>query len=172
LNKPPLMPHTTQTGPNPNPIQDVAVEFEVCARRAIECLLNRPTLSYRGFGPQVRFPAEPEIRCSMVTSNPDHSVAISLGLSKQDLRNLLSGEKEEDMALDAIREIVNILAGRLFVGPVFHSRFGYMRATVPTFGLPGPDLGHAEVLRGVLIVGPAHFSLELAIVCEKSGGVA
>jgi hypothetical protein len=166
------MSHTPQTGNNPNPIQDVAVEFEICARRAIECLLNRPTLSFRGFGPKIRFPAEPEIRCCMKSSNHGHSVAISLGLSKHDLRNLLSGEKEADMALDAIREIVNILAGRLFVSPVFHSRFGYMRATVPAFGVPGPDSGHAEVLRGVLIVGAAHFFLELAIMSEKSGGVA
>jgi hypothetical protein len=166
------MSQTSQSENDPNPLQDVALEFEVCARRAVECLLNRPTLSFRGFGTRTRFPEEPEIRCSMETSNPRHSAVISLGLSQNDLRNLLSGEKDAEMALDAIREVVNIIAGRLFVSPVFHSRFGYMRATVPSFDIPGPDMGRTEVLRGVLLVGAARLALELAVQPESKGGMA
>lgn len=166
------MSQTSQAENGPPPIQEVAVEFEVCARRAIECLLDRPTLSYRGFGVNTRFPAEPEIRCSMESTNRRHSVAISLSLSQNDLRNLLYGEKDADMALDAIREVVNIIGGRLFVSPIFHSRFGYMRASVPSFDAPSPDLGHGEALRGVLLVGAAQLAFELAIRSADKGGPA
>lgn len=165
------MPQNPPSENGPNPIQDVAVEFEVCARRAVECLLNRPTLSFRGFGTRTRFPAEPELRCSMESSNHLHSLVISLGLSQNDLGNLFSGEKDTDMALDAIREVVNIIAGRLFVSPVFHTRFGYMRPSVPSFDVPGPCMGQTEVLRGILLVGTARLALELSIR-PGNGGIA
>jgi hypothetical protein len=156
-------------------IQGVAADFEVCARRAVECLLNRPTMVSKAFGRQTQPAAEPGIRCFIASGNggqADQTVTIFLELSKSDLQSLFSDEKDEEMGRDAIGEIVNIIAGTLFARPGFRSRFGHMRASVPSFSAPGFEMGAARRIRGVLIVGSAHLILELAVISGISGGEA
>ncbi|MEO6098080.1 MAG: hypothetical protein ABIW76_21420 [Fibrobacteria bacterium] len=155
------MSQISQAANATNPIQAVAFEFEVCARRAIECLLNLPTLSFKGFGTHTLFPVEPEVRCTIECANRAHSMVISLGLSSNDLKHLLSGKRNAHLALDAILEVLNITAGRLFVCPAFTSRFGYMCPSVPSLYSPRLDMAQAEVLRGVLLAGAAHLFMEL-----------
>ncbi len=164
------MSQTSQDEKTGDPVQAVAADFEACSRRAIECLLNRPTLLSKSFCAQSQIPAEPGIRCIIESANGDHSLVISLGLSKTDLESLFAGEEDEDLKLDAIGEMVNVISGSLFGRPGFHSRFGCMRASIPTFAPPSLEMGQARTIRGVLFVGTAHLFLELAIHSGTRGG--
>ena len=164
------MPHPSQNQENRDPVQDMAADFEACARRAIECLLNRPTLLSKPFGPRTRPAEEPCIRCFIESGNPDQAFVVSLGISETGLRSLFPDEKDGEMGLDAIGEMVNIIAGTLFGRPVFRSRYGCLRATVPSFSAPGLDMGAAGIVRGVLLVGAARLTLELAVIPGIRGG--
>lgn len=164
------MPHPSQNEEFPDPVQAVAADFEACARRAIECLLNRPTLLSKPFSLQAQTIAEPGIRCFIECGDGGQALRISVGLSKSDLRILFPDEKDEEMALDAIGEILNIVAGTLFGRPGFRSKFGCMRASVPNFGAPSFQMGKARTIRGALLVGSARLILELAVDSGKSGG--
>ncbi len=166
------MPHASQNEGSRDPIEDVAADFEACARRAVECLLNRPTLLSKPFCLQMQPSAEPGIRCFIESGNGRQALVISLGLSKSDLRSLFSDEKNDDMGLDAIGEILNIIAGTLFGRPGFRTRFGFLRASVPSFAAPSFETGTARIIRGVLLVGSARLILELAVDSGKSGGEA
>ncbi len=157
------MPNASQNQGTRDPIQDVAADFEACARRAVECLLNRPTLLTKAFGQQTQSAADPGIRCFIESCNGGQILRISLGLSKNDLHGLFSDEKDEAMGLDAIGEILNIIAGTLFGRPAFRSRFGFLRASVPSFAAPSLETGAARIIRGVLLVGSAQLILELAV---------
>lgn len=159
-----------------DPLQGVAADFEACARRAIECLLNRPTMLSKAFGP---FPPpmqptqplpEPGIQCHVESGAPGQSFRISLGLSKSDLRGLFSDEQDQEMGRDAIGEILNIIAGTLFGRPAFRSAFGCLRASVPSFAVPRPGTGTSRIIRGALLVGSARLMLELAVISRISGG--
>ena len=55
------MPHASQNEDSRDSIQDVAADFEACARRAVECLLNRPTLLSQAFSLKTQSAAEPGI---------------------------------------------------------------------------------------------------------------
>jgi hypothetical protein len=151
-------------------IQEAAADFEVCARRAVECLLNRPTMLSKAFNRRTRFAAEPEIRCFIESGEGDKALVISLGLSKSDLRSLFSDERDEAMGLDAIGEILNIIAGTLFARPGFRSRFGGLRASVPFFTAPSLEKGSTRSIRGVLVVETARLNLELSVGSGFSGG--
>ena len=166
------MPHASHNEGSLDPIQDVAADFEACARRAVECLLNRPTLLSKAFSIKTQSAAEPGIRCFIESGNSAQAVKISLGLSKRDLRSLFSDEKNDDMGLDAIGEILNIIAGTLFGRPGFRTRFGFLRASVPSFAAPSFETGTARIIRGVLLVGSARLILELAVDSCVSGGRA
>ena len=166
------MPHPSPNEDFRDPIQEVAADFESCARRAIECLLNRPTLLSKPFSLQSQPVAEPGIRCFIEGGDGVQVMRISLGLSKSDLRALLPDEKNEEMALDAIGEILNIIAGTLLGRPGFRSRFGSMRASVPALAEPTFQMGTARTIRGALLVGSARLILELAVDSGKSGGEA
>lgn len=164
------MPHPSQNEDTRDPIQDVAADFEACARRAVECLLNRPTLLSKAFVLRTQSVAEPGIRCFIESGNSGQAMMISLGLSKSDLRDLFPDEKDEEMGRDAIGEILNVIAGTLFGRPGFSSRFGFMRASLPTFSAPGFEMGTARIIRGALLVGSAQLILELAVNSNMSGG--
>jgi hypothetical protein len=164
------MPHASQHEDSRDPLQDVAADFEGCARRALECLLNRPTLLSKSFTLKTQSSAEPEIRCFIESGSGGQALTISLGLSKSDLRSLFSYEKDEEMGLDAIGEILNIIAGTLFGRPVFRNRFGFLRASVPSFTAPSFEMENARIIRGALLVGSARLILELAVDGRISGG--
>ena len=165
------MSQTSQGENTADPVQDVVADFEVCARHAIECLLNRPTQLSKSFRIQAKFEAEPGIRCIIESGNESHLLVISLGLTESDLRTIFSDEEDEEMRLDAIGEMANILAGRLFRRPIFHSHFGCMCASVPSFAVPGHGVGNSRVVRGILSVGSANMILELAIDSKARGGI-
>lgn len=164
------MPHSLQNEDFRDPIEDVAADFEVCARRAVECLLNRPTLLSKAFRLQAQTVAEYGIRCFIESGNGGQATRISLGISKSDLRILFPDEKDEEMGLDAIGEILNVIAGTLFGRPGFRSAFGCLRASVPSFTAPGFEMGATRIIRGALLVGSAQLILELAVDSRKSGG--
>jgi hypothetical protein len=167
------MPQASQIEGPWDPIQGVAADFEACARRAIECMLNRPTLLSKTFGPNthaMRPLPEPGILCHVESGNPGQSFRISLGISKSDLRSLFSDEKDEEMGRDAIGEILNVIAGTLFGRPAFRSAFGFLRASVPSFAAPRSGTGTSRIIRGALLVGSARMILELAVDSGMSGG--
>ncbi|HKP98357.1 MAG TPA: hypothetical protein VJ385_21685 [Fibrobacteria bacterium] len=166
------MLHSSQDERTRDSIQDVAAEFEVCARRAVECLLNRPTLLSKAFRLRKPSAVESGIRCFIASGNSDQTLMISLGLSKSDLRSLFPDEKDEEMGLDAIGEMVNIIAGTLFRRPGFRSRFDRLRTSVPSFAAPSFEMEQARIVRGVLKVGEAHLILELAVKPCNCGGKA
>jgi hypothetical protein len=144
-------------------LNGVTADFEVCARRAIEGLLNRPTLLSKPFRLNSQPSAEPLLGCFIKSGNDDYSLTISLGVEKDALRDLFPGEMEESMAMDAIGEMVNVIGGCFFGRPGIISRFGFLRASVPSIidkdAFPGRD-GNVS---GVLLVESVRMIAELAI---------
>ncbi len=151
-------------------LQGVTADFEVCARRAIECLLNRPTLLSKAFCLQPQSPAQPLLRCFIESCNDDYRVTVSLGVEKSGLLALIPGEVDESMALDAVGEMVNVLAGSLFGRPSFRSRFGSMRASVPSIMETDTSFGRYLNVGGTLLVGSFKMILELAVNSNDARG--
>ena len=142
-------------------LAEAASDFEACARRAIEGLLRRSTMLGKSFVVRPEA-AVPSLRCFVQGGNGDFSVVISLALERSDLAGLFPAE-DEAMALDAIGELVNVAGGSFFSRPVFHSRFGCMRCSLPSFDAGGGPKGPSWNLRGDLIVQSTRLIVECRV---------
>jgi hypothetical protein len=145
-------------------LAEVCEDFEFCARQAIECLSNQPTLMSKIPWVEPASQAEWDIRCVITASNGDYAVEVALGLANGDLAVLFPSEKDNGMGLDAIGEMVNIMAGCLFNRPGFNSRFGCLRASTPRL-VAGPKAGaDTWSLLGEVAVASARLCLELTVI--------
>jgi hypothetical protein len=164
------MHQTERRADIPEILSEVAADFELCGRRAVECILNRPTLLEKAFSLQARASDGPLLRTFVASANGGYSLTITLGLERSGLLELFPRENDGgEMALDAIGEVVNVLAGCLFARPGFHSRFGCMRASVPSIAPDGAGPGTSWSLSGTLLVESIKLHLELAVQSQGSG---
>jgi hypothetical protein len=150
-------------------LSGVKTEFELCARRAIEWLLNEPTLLCKAVSPEGKPFMEASFRCAIESGNDDHSVGVSLEIAETDLAALFPDEQDLSMRMDAVGEIMNVLAGSLFKSTAFHSRFGCMRASVPVFKNGGGPAERAGNLFATIRIKSAELHLHLAVDDKKPG---
>jgi hypothetical protein len=114
-------------------LRTAASDFEVCARRAVECMLGVPTYSPRGFGLSSRPGGGNAVVCTIQADNSGYSASLTLGIDAGDLKDLIPAEDREEEIRDALGEISNVIAGTFLGRPIFRNAFGSMLPSPPIF---------------------------------------
>jgi CheY-specific phosphatase CheX len=94
-----------------------------------------------------------------------------VGINKTDLGGLISGEGSEDLALDALGEVANVIAGQVMGIPGFEDHFGRMAISPPLFSNGGVTSKKACAIHGVLVAKTARLFLGFAIAANDKEGM-
>lgn len=144
-------------------LEDILPDFEICARHAVERVLALPTFAPRNFKvSSSRAPVLP-LGCFIECWNSDYSLILSVGMNKADLNGLLPAVSGEDLALDALGEVANVIAGRVLAIRRLEENFGRMAMSPPLFSNGGVATKKTCCIHGVLMAKSARMFLGLAI---------
>lgn len=143
-------------------LQAAEAEFELCARRAIECILGSPTLALRKFRQSPRPLEKSSVRCLIRAGNAEYLACLSLGLEPSDFGKILPGRPDEEVA-DAIGEVSNVIAGTFMGRPAFLEAFGHMLPSPPVFADCGDDTRGAWSVQGLLAANGARLFLNITV---------
>jgi hypothetical protein len=142
-------------------LTDCLSDFEVCARRAVECILRSPTRMIRLFRDSGRNLHGTLVRCSVKMGNEAYRIRISLSLKQEDLPALARWISDQEMRFDVVGEIVNTVAGNFLGRKSFVSRFGAASPSLPFFenGVKMED--EAQSIEGVMQINSVNIHFEL-----------
>lgn len=149
-------------------LETILPNFEVCARHAVERVLDLPTSAPRDFQVAPSMTNMSSLCCIIECWNSDYSLTLSVGINKTDLGGLVPGVSSEDLALDALGEVANVIAGRVMGIPGIEDHFGSVAMSPPLFSNGGVTSKKACSIQGVLVAKTARLFLGFAIsVNEK-----
>jgi hypothetical protein len=152
-------------------LKDILPDFEVCARHAVERVLALPTLAPRDFKVESSMTNMSSLCCIIECWNGEYSLTLSVGINKTDLGGLISGEGSEEIALDALGEVANVIAGQVMGIPGFEDHFGRMAMSPPLFSNGGVTSKKACAIHGVLVAKTARLFLGFAIAANDKEGM-
>lgn len=148
-------------------LKDILPDFEVCARHAVERVLDLPTLAPRDFKVESSMINMSSLCCLVECWNTEYSLTLSVGINKTDLSCLVQGADDEEMALDALGEVANVTAGRVLGIPGLENHFGRMAMSPPLFSNGGVTSKKACSIHGVLVAQSARLFLGFAIAVNE-----
>jgi hypothetical protein len=148
-------------------LKEILPDFEVCARHAVERILELPTLAPRNFQVEPSMTNMSSLCCIVECWNAEYSLTLSVGINKTDLGCLVRGSGDEDLALDALGEVANVIAGRALGIPGLEDHFGSMSMSPPLFSNGGVTTKRACSIHGVLVAQTARLYLGLAIAVNE-----
>jgi hypothetical protein len=151
-------------------LKDILPDFEVCARHAVERVLDLPTLAPRDFKVESSMTNMSSLCCIVECWNGEYSLTLSVGINKTDLEGLVPGAGEE-FALDALGEVANVIAGRMMGIPGFEHHFGRMAMSPPLFSNGGVTSKKACAIHGMLVARTARLFLGFAIAANDKEGM-
>ena len=144
-------------------LREALPDFEVCSRRAVECILGMPTRCPMDFRLLPRLSNQASVICIIQSGNGRYAVSLSLGVNKTDYPELLPAKRDDDEVTDAIGEITNVIAGNFLGRPAFTHRFGAMLPSPPLFTLSGTSIQKGWCIQGLLVVNTAKIFLGFMI---------
>lgn len=147
-------------------LTDILPNFEVCARHAVEGVLDLHTKAPRGFKVVPAMTNSSSLCCIIQCWNADYSLTLSVGINKTDLEILIPGANSEDMAMDALGEVANVIAARVLAIPGFEEHFGHMAMSPPIFSSGGVTLKRACAIQGVLSVNSTRLFLGFSMTAN------
>lgn len=148
-------------------LRDILPDFEVCARHAVERVLELPTMAPRDFKVESSMTNMSSLCCIVECWNSVYSMTLSVGVNKTDLGGLVPGENSEEIALDALGEVANVIAGRVLGIPGLEDHFGRMAMSPPLFSNGGVTSKRACTIHGVLVAKSARLYLGFAIAVNE-----
>jgi len=148
-------------------LKEILPDFEVCARHALERVLDVPTLAPRDFKVTPSMTNMSSLCCIIECWNSEYSLTLSVGINKTDLGGLVPGVSKEDIALDALGEVANVIAGRVMGIPGLEEHFGRMAMSPPLFSNGGVTSKRACAIHGVLMTKSARLFLGFAITVNE-----
>ncbi|MEO6094388.1 MAG: hypothetical protein ABIW76_01470 [Fibrobacteria bacterium] len=133
-------------------LQEILPDLEVCARRAVEGVLSLPTYAPRGFRwtPSKTGMSIPSC-CTIHCWNTEYSLSLSVGIQGPDLEVLMPEVAGKETVLDALGEVVNVLAGRLLAAQRLVDGFGHMAMSPPLFSEGGSAANGGVYMQGMLV---------------------
>ena len=144
-------------------LKEILPDFEVCARHAVERVLDLPTLALRDFKVEPCMTNLTSLCCIIECWNSEYSMTLSVGVNKTDLGGLVPGENSEEIALDALGEVANVITGRVLGIPGLEDHFGRMAMSPPLFSNGGVTSKRACAIHGVLVAKTTRLFLGFAI---------
>jgi|GEM_PF-6489095 len=114
-------------------LRDAVPDFEVCTRRAIECILAIPTFMPKGFAVSRHTDSPTTFKCAVQAGNSRYSAALYLGFNQADLKELSPEESDIGIIMDIMGEIANVIAGSFLGRKSFQAPFGDMHLSPPRF---------------------------------------
>lgn len=148
-------------------LQEILPDFEVCARHAVERVLDLPTLAPSNFKVAPAMTNMSSLCCIVECWNSGYSMTLSVGINKTDLGILIRGVDNEEIALDALGEVANVIAGRVLGIPGLEAHFGRMAMSPPLFSNGGVTSKKACSIHGVLVAQSARLFLGFAIAVNE-----
>jgi hypothetical protein len=148
-------------------LEEILSDFEVCARRAVERVLDLPTLVQRDFKVAPAMTNMSSLCCIIECWNSEYSLTLSVGVNKTDLGGLVPGVDSEEMALDALGEVANVIAGRVMGIPGLEEHFGRMAMSPPLFSNGGVTSKKTCSIHGMLVAKAARLFLGLAVAVNE-----
>lgn len=148
-------------------LKEILPDFEVCARHAVEGVLDLPTQAPRNFKVTPSMTNMSSLCCIVECWNSDYSMTFSVGINKTDLSGLIAGARDEELALDALGEVANVIAGRVLCIPGLEDHFGRMAMSPPLFSNGGVTSKKACSIHGVLVAHSARLFLGFAIAVNE-----
>jgi hypothetical protein len=147
-------------------LQEILPDFEVCARHAVEGVLDLPTLAPRDFALASSMTNASSLCCIIECWNSEYSLTLSVGINKTELGELIPGVKDEEIVLDALGEVANVIAGRAMGIRGLEDHFGRMAMSPPLFSNGGVTSKKACSIHGVLVAKSVRMFLGLAIAAN------
>ncbi|MBW8886218.1 MAG: hypothetical protein JF616_00560 [Fibrobacteres bacterium] len=148
-------------------LREILPDFEVCARHAVERVLDLPTLAPRDFKVEPCMVNMSSLCCIIECWNGEYAMTLSLGINKTDLGCLVPGGSSEEIALDALGEVANVIAGRVLGIPGLEDHFGHMAMSPPLFSNGGVTSKRACAIQGVLVAKSTRLYLGFAITVNE-----
>lgn len=148
-------------------LEDILPNFEICARHAVERVLDLPTLAPKDFQVLSFMTNKSSLCCIIECWNSEYSLTLSVGINKTDLGCLVPGVSNEDIALDALGEVANVIAGRTLGLPGLEGHFGAMAMSPPLFSNGGVTSKKACCIHGMLVAKAARLFLGFAIAVNE-----
>lgn len=148
-------------------LQEILPDFEICARRAVEGVLGLPTFAPRGFrlgSSNTGMP--PPCCCAIECWNGEYSLTLSVGIQKPDLDVLVPGAGGGEIVLDALGEVVNVLAGRLLGARRFVDGLGQVAMSPPLFSDCGIAAKVGCSMQGMLVARSTRLYFGFALVAK------
>lgn len=139
-------------------LRGILPDFEVCARRALERMMQAPTRCLRDFQLLKEAPAAP-LTCGILSGNGLFEAALYVEVEPGDYAMLLPGMLIDGEILDFIGEIANVMSGCFLRQHSFMEHFGPMKPTPPVFPFNGSCLGKASCIQGVIMVNSVKLSV-------------
>jgi hypothetical protein len=151
-----------------NHLREILPDFEVCARRALERMMQAPTRCQRDFQLLAEVPTVP-LTCGIRSGNGLFEAALFLEVDRRDYSGLLPGKVIDGEILDFIGEIANVMAGSFLGQHSFKKHFGPMKPTPPVFSFSGSSLGKASCIQGVIMINSAKLSAGFMVHSIQKG---
>ena len=151
-----MVPNLNETMTENN-LLEILPDFEVCARRSLERMLQAPTRCSRDFRLLTEAPTVP-LTCGIRSGNGSYEAVLFVEVDQRDYSGLLPGKVTDEDILDLIGEIANVMAGSFLGLLSFRKHFGPMKPTPPEFHFSGSDLGNASCIQGVIMINSAKLS--------------
>lgn len=148
-------------------LQEILAHFEMCARHAVEAVLDMPTLAARQFRVASSMTDQSSLGCLVQCWNAQYSLTISVGINKTDLDTLIPGTPDEDMALDALGEVANVIAGGVLKIPGLIDHFGFMCISPPLFSNGEDASTKACSILGTLQTNSSRLLLGFAVAMNE-----
>ncbi len=148
-------------------LEEILAHFEMCARHAVEGVLDLPTLAARQFRVTPSMTNQSSLGCLVQCWNGHYSLTVSVGINKTDLDTLIPGIQDENMALDALGEVANVIAGRVLKIPGFTDHFGVMCMSPPLYSNGGITSTKACSIHGTLVANSSRLFLGFAIASNE-----
>jgi CheY-specific phosphatase CheX len=152
-------------------LKETLSDFEVCARHAVERVLALPTMAPRDFKVESSMTNMSSLCCIIECWNGEFSLTLSVGINKTDLGSLIPGVESEEIALDALGEVANCIAGQVMGISGFEDHFGRMAMSPPLFSNGGVTSKKACAIHGVLVAKAARLFLGFAIAAIEKEGI-
>lgn len=148
-------------------LREAMPDFEICARRAVECILAVPTYIPKGFTLSPVMNSSTSFTCFIQAGNSEYSATLSLGLNQTDLEELMPGVSDGDMLMDTVGEITNVIAGSFLGRKSFQEPFGSMLPSPPLFSKGGTMVQKSWCIHGVLKANGVKIFLDFMIKSAK-----
>ncbi len=148
-------------------LKEILPDFEICARQVVERMLDLPTLARKNFKVASTMTNMASLYCIIECWNKDFSSTLSVGINKTDLSGLVPGVSSEEIALDALGEVTNVIAGRVMEIPGFEDHFGEMSMSPPLFSNGGVTSKKTCSIHGELAAKSSRLFLGFAITMNE-----